>query len=496
MYQDEAKEGALGLALLAVLAGCGGRTGYSFRDGGATGPDASGVPCSTGAGCDDGLYCNGVERCADGFCAPGSPPPCAPGSDPCVTAPCDETARGCVLAATDADEDGHVPTACGGDDCDDGRAEVHPGAEEACDYLDNDCDGTVDEGLAYEAVTAPLDLSSPQGNGRWPDIEFDGTDFDVVFDAWPTDPSQVFHTAVTADGSSANGPSQRTFSSVLSQSAALVWNGTEYGLFAHFHLLDVAASGAIALTRLDGAGSRITGALPVTDDDPDADAPAAAWDGQAWGVAYATNLSNGTHPIRFVRVSADGAALGPDWLLSEGDVEMLVPSIAWTAGGFVVAHIEAGMATVSWLDADGEGVDLESAIAPAARVAPVLAYGDGTLAVAWVHPAGHVRFIPGTPGSDLPQTLGGDDALGLDLEWSGREFAVSYQNAGGAGGGTFVVRVAPDGAWASPPGRIDVRNARPDGATAVASNGAQYGVAYTAGMFDAGSVEFRLAGCP
>ena len=46
----------------------------------------------------------------------------------------------------DGDRDGHASKASGGDDCDDARASVFPGAVEACDGLDNDCDGTVDEG--------------------------------------------------------------------------------------------------------------------------------------------------------------------------------------------------------------------------------------------------------------------------------------------------------------------------------------------------------------
>ncbi len=43
----------------------------------------------------------------------------------------------------DNDGDGYVA----GEDCDDTNAEVYPGAPEVCDYLDNDCDGEVDEGV-------------------------------------------------------------------------------------------------------------------------------------------------------------------------------------------------------------------------------------------------------------------------------------------------------------------------------------------------------------
>jgi hypothetical protein len=44
----------------------------------------------------------------------------------------------------DADGDGVVGAAFGGQDCDDTHASVHPLAPEICDGLDNDCDGATD----------------------------------------------------------------------------------------------------------------------------------------------------------------------------------------------------------------------------------------------------------------------------------------------------------------------------------------------------------------
>jgi large repetitive protein len=41
----------------------------------------------------------------------------------------------------------------GDDDCNDLSAEVNPGASEVCDYVDNDCDGSVDESSAVDAST-------------------------------------------------------------------------------------------------------------------------------------------------------------------------------------------------------------------------------------------------------------------------------------------------------------------------------------------------------
>ena len=47
----------------------------------------------------------------------------------------------------DYDNDGYVDHRCGGDDCNDENPYIHPGANEACDNDDNNCDGNINEGL-------------------------------------------------------------------------------------------------------------------------------------------------------------------------------------------------------------------------------------------------------------------------------------------------------------------------------------------------------------
>ncbi|NMO14487.1 hypothetical protein HPC49_32585 [Pyxidicoccus fallax] len=49
------------------------------------------------------------------------------------------------LAATDGDKDGYVATRSGGTDCDDGDADVHPGATERCNQEDDNCNGQADQ---------------------------------------------------------------------------------------------------------------------------------------------------------------------------------------------------------------------------------------------------------------------------------------------------------------------------------------------------------------
>ncbi len=109
------------------------------------GPDApgDGGTCTTDIQCDDGTFCNGVERCSFGACVPGTPLACP--SDRCFDGFCDEAARTCERTLRDNDLDGFIATECGGDDCDDGNPRVFPGATELCTGgVDDDCDALAD----------------------------------------------------------------------------------------------------------------------------------------------------------------------------------------------------------------------------------------------------------------------------------------------------------------------------------------------------------------
>ncbi len=76
-------------------------------------------------------------------------------------------------AGTDADGDGYIATSDGGDDCDDGDPSVNPGATEACNGVDDNCDGNIDEGVpatytdadgdGYGDPNSPLACSDPNG---------------------------------------------------------------------------------------------------------------------------------------------------------------------------------------------------------------------------------------------------------------------------------------------------------------------------------------------
>jgi hypothetical protein len=181
---------------------------------GGTLVDDRGVSCEEDSECDDHIFCNGEERCDDGACRQGQRVTCDDGiectvdrcdesASMCVATAPDEDADGfgdaqCVdangesgqdcddhdelsfpgnpevcdpefrdedcdpttIGNRDADHDGYLDALCCneqpdgdmkcGSDCDDNRANVNPESPEVCDFLDNDCNNDVDEGVAVE----------------------------------------------------------------------------------------------------------------------------------------------------------------------------------------------------------------------------------------------------------------------------------------------------------------------------------------------------------
>lgn len=109
------------------------------------------------ASCQDGIFCNGAERCDVRLgCRPGVPIVCSDG-DVCTIDTCGEIDGACTHVLRDADFDGAPDGHCiANGDCDDADPKIGPQVPEVCqNSRDDDCDGMVDEG----------DCSAPKNDG-------------------------------------------------------------------------------------------------------------------------------------------------------------------------------------------------------------------------------------------------------------------------------------------------------------------------------------------
>ena len=86
--------------------------------------------CRVDADCDDGLFCNGAERCISGNCQPGPVPNCDDGIS-CTDDLCSEPAKSCVHTPVSARcDDGNV---CTDDACNPASGCVHTNNTAPCD---------------------------------------------------------------------------------------------------------------------------------------------------------------------------------------------------------------------------------------------------------------------------------------------------------------------------------------------------------------------------
>jgi cysteine-rich repeat protein len=136
--------------------------------------ECSGELC--GAGCELDSDCSATDCDFMDGCYDGKYRDCTDSMNMCAGCQCEQNACSdialCALTGIDADNDG-FDVQCG--DCDGTNPDVYPGAQEICNYIDDDCDSSVDEGFIDlgqactvgigECARTGVYICSPDGSG-------------------------------------------------------------------------------------------------------------------------------------------------------------------------------------------------------------------------------------------------------------------------------------------------------------------------------------------
>lgn len=143
--------------------------------------------------CDDGVFCNGVERCnPERGCEAGEIQTCND-EDVCTIDRCDEENKQCIHAVRDFDGDGEADFFCtGGTDCDDRDPRRGRTFNEVCgNGVDDDCDERIDEDFCgrpnHDVCDDPLDVSA----GGFFELSSVGASADYDFSCTATSPRDL-----------------------------------------------------------------------------------------------------------------------------------------------------------------------------------------------------------------------------------------------------------------------------------------------------------------
>jgi hypothetical protein len=280
----------------ASVSGCGSRTTVQSHDGPPPEPECSQDSDCVGVG--DRCF---PVACVSGVCQDAPPVDCDD-RDICTTDRCEPASGACshVPATLDLDGDGYraplpakragEPNSCG-NDCDDRNASAHPGGQEVCDGVDNDCNGVIDDG-------AGLALS---------------------------------------------GMSTRVSELEKSRDASLAYAGGSSYLATYTGRIPNSSSLATYTATLDASGQRLGSSTRFTQTALDAQDGRSVWTGDRYGLAWAQREGLNDYDIYFNIANPDGTKRRADVRITHSPGFSINNSLLWTGNEFVLIWQDEGL---------------------------------------------------------------------------------------------------------------------------------------------------------
>jgi hypothetical protein len=339
------------------------------------------------------------------------------------------------------DNDGDGVTDCAGD-CNDGDPKIKPGALEACDGRDNDCNGTIDDPAACAKtcttttkIGSDLRVTNAQFTSTHPSIAWNGIDYGMVWKDSRNGDQEIFFTRLTAAGAKVGGDVPITGSCFDCDSPRIVWAGGEYGAVWR-------QNDAIMFRRISRTGTPLGAAgTPLIDPaGSSADEPDIVWTGTEYGVVWDQFV--GPQQIRFARVDRLGN-LASGYLKVTNDTSFngnSRPRIAFGAGRYGIAWEGNNFGPHEIFF---RRVDQRQGLLPALQItnhgqtalAPSIVWNGTEWGIAWQDHRSftevyfqRVTAAGAKNGTELRVTNNGGVSNEPSLAWTGTEYGVAWQD--------------------------------------------------------------------
>ena len=325
-------------------------------------------------------------------------------ADACTSDTCDSLTGACahVLVTPDLDGDGrHAPlpgTKAGdpgscGDDCNDASDAAYPGNTEACDGVDNDCNGVVDDGAEFiPKDDEPLRISgdiAPAGPGG---LAF-GSDSYLAIYAGGSEGADMYETRLDVSGAKLEPTEQRiALQNADSSGGPIVWVGDRYGV-AWQDRRD--GDYEIYFTELGATGNKVLVDTRVTNAFDFSVNPDLAWNGTEFVLAW-QDRRNGVFEIFAQRIALNGTLAGTAVNVSSGFVlppfDAEAPSLASGQKSLGVVYASGPSGSQELIFRSLEQTTLAPIAGPltvsvpgAAAVSPQIVWNEDRYVITWYH---------------------------------------------------------------------------------------------------------------
>ena len=262
-----------------------------------------------------------IASCHAGACVIIDQVSCDDG-DPCTSDRCVPATGQCEHEPLtyDLDGDGHraplpgfapgEPGACG-DDCDDTNPNAYPGAIEVCDGADNDCNGIVDDGMAYAPAAddfEAIEVSGPHASPASPGgLAFGFGNYVASYTARDADKDGVFLRSIGDDGTLGEPSKVNNFPADAS-GARLVFTGDRFGVVWQDRR---EGDYEIYFNTLDASGQKLGPDLNLSQSFGFSLNPALTWTGREFVVVWQDEASFGTRfGLQGQRIGLDATPIG------------------------------------------------------------------------------------------------------------------------------------------------------------------------------------------